>query len=77
MSLFQGHEDDVFVIECAVFSKNLVVTAGHDGRIKLWDMTSGRTLLDCYNMIDGQVNIQAFHNQSVRVSGRVHCFPLP
>ena len=54
MSL-QGHEDDVFVIECATFSKNLAVTAGHDGRIKMWNINSGEVLLDYYNMIDGQV----------------------
>ena len=53
----QGHEDDVFVIECATFSKNLAVTAGHDGRIKMWNINSGEVLLDYYNMIDGQVSV--------------------
>lgn len=42
------------MIECSPVNANLVVTAGHDGRIKLWDIESGRTLLDYYNMIDGQ-----------------------
>ena len=44
----------MFVIECSLFNNNLVVTAGHDGRIKLWDVATGRTLFDYYNMIEGQ-----------------------
>lgn len=53
-AFLQGHEDDVFVLECSMFNKNLLVTAGHDGRVKLWDIPSGKTLHDYYNMIDGQ-----------------------
>lgn len=45
------------MIECATFSKNLAVTAGHDGRIKMWNIMTGETLLDYYNMIDGQVGV--------------------
>ena len=44
----------MFVMECPSFNNNLIVTAGHDGRIKLWDIASGKTLLDYFNMIEGQ-----------------------
>ena len=44
----------MFALECCSFNKNLLVTAGHDGRIKLWDIGSGQTLMDYFNMIDGQ-----------------------
>lgn len=44
----------MFVLECSGVIKNLLVTAGHDGMIKLWDMKTGASLMEYYNSISGQ-----------------------
>jgi len=41
-------------LETCPFDTRLLITGGHDGNIKLWDMTTGKQLMQYYNNIDGQ-----------------------
>ena len=37
----KGHKDEVFVVECNPVLNSVLLTAGHDGLIILWDIISG------------------------------------
>ena len=38
MSLLQEHSGEVFVLECHPHDSRILLTAGHDGVIIIWDM---------------------------------------
>ncbi|KAI1294611.1 Bromodomain and WD repeat-containing protein 1 [Halotydeus destructor] len=50
----KGHEDEVFVLEAHPHDPRIMLSAGHDGRIILWDLTQGVPVKKLHNLIEGQ-----------------------
>ncbi|XP_076307639.1 PH-interacting protein-like [Tachypleus tridentatus] len=48
------HEDEVFVLETHPRDQRLMLSAGHDGRIVLWDIVSGIAIKSFFNTIERQ-----------------------
>ncbi|XP_042312358.1 bromodomain and WD repeat-containing protein 1 isoform X1 [Sceloporus undulatus] len=49
-----GHADEVFVLEPHPFDPRIMLSAGHDGNIFIWDLTKGIQMKHYFNMIEGQ-----------------------
>ncbi|OXB68605.1 hypothetical protein ASZ78_014252 [Callipepla squamata] len=49
-----GHADEVFVLETHPFDSRIMLSAGHDGNIFIWDITKGTKTKHYFNMIEGQ-----------------------
>ncbi|XP_075768112.1 bromodomain and WD repeat-containing protein 1 isoform X2 [Pelodiscus sinensis] len=49
-----GHTDEVFVLETHPFDSRIMLSAGHDGNIFIWDVTKGIKTKHYFNMIEGQ-----------------------
>ncbi|XP_050018018.1 bromodomain and WD repeat-containing protein 1 isoform X1 [Alexandromys fortis] len=49
-----GHADEVFVLETHPFDCRIMLSAGHDGSIFIWDITKGIKMKHYFNMIEGQ-----------------------
>ncbi|NXC20724.1 BRWD1 protein, partial [Corythaeola cristata] len=49
-----GHADEVFVLETHPFDSRIMLSAGHDGNIFIWDITKGMKTKHYFNMIEGQ-----------------------
>ncbi|XP_067401337.1 bromodomain and WD repeat-containing protein 1-like [Emydura macquarii macquarii] len=49
-----GHMDEVFVLETHPFDSRIMLSAGHDGNIFVWDITKGTKTKHYFNMIEGQ-----------------------
>uniref|UniRef100_A0A4W5LVQ0 Bromodomain and WD repeat domain containing 3 n=1 Tax=Hucho hucho TaxID=62062 RepID=A0A4W5LVQ0_9TELE len=52
--LLQGHDDEVFVLEAHPFDHRIMLSAGHDGNIYMWDLSKGSKIRNFFNMIEGQ-----------------------
>ncbi|KAF2981514.1 hypothetical protein EK904_002888 [Melospiza melodia maxima] len=52
--LLKGHDDEVFVLEAHPFDQRIVLSAGHDGNIFVWDIDKGTKIRNYFNMIEGQ-----------------------
>ncbi|NXF33013.1 BRWD1 protein, partial [Nyctibius bracteatus] len=49
-----GHADEVFVLEPHPFDSRIMLSAGHDGNVFIWDITKGTKPKHYFNMIEGQ-----------------------
>uniref|UniRef100_A0A670JXD1 Bromodomain and WD repeat domain containing 3 n=1 Tax=Podarcis muralis TaxID=64176 RepID=A0A670JXD1_PODMU len=49
-----GHDDEVFVLEAHPFDQRIMLSAGHDGNIFIWDLEKGAKMRNYFNMIEGQ-----------------------
>uniref|UniRef100_A0A452IHQ4 Bromodomain and WD repeat-containing protein 1 n=1 Tax=Gopherus agassizii TaxID=38772 RepID=A0A452IHQ4_9SAUR len=49
-----GHDDEVFVLEAHPFDQRIMLSAGHDGNIFVWDLDKGTKIRNYFNMIEGQ-----------------------
>ncbi|XP_063161419.1 bromodomain and WD repeat-containing protein 1 [Candoia aspera] len=49
-----GHADEVFVLEPHPFDSRIMLSAGHDGSIFIWDIEKGIQMKHYFNMIEGQ-----------------------
>ncbi|XP_062982693.1 bromodomain and WD repeat-containing protein 1 isoform X3 [Elgaria multicarinata webbii] len=49
-----GHVDEVFVLEPHPFDSRIMLSAGHDGNIFIWDITKGIQMKHYFNIIEGQ-----------------------
>ncbi|XP_072901027.1 bromodomain and WD repeat-containing protein 1-like isoform X4 [Hemitrygon akajei] len=54
LHILMGHEDEVFVLEPHPFDSRIILSAGHDGNIFIWDITKGTKSHHYFNMIEGQ-----------------------
>lgn len=50
-TLFKGHDDEVFVMEAHPFDSRIMLSAGHDGNIYMWDLTKGAKIRNFFNMV--------------------------
>lgn len=49
--LLKGHDDEVFVMEVHPFDSRIMLSAGHDGNIYMWDLTKGAKIRNFFNMV--------------------------
>ena len=49
--LSQGHDDEVFVLEAHPFDPRVMLSAGHDGNIYIWDLSRGARIRNFFNMV--------------------------
>ncbi|KAM3601314.1 uncharacterized protein V6R79_010548 [Siganus canaliculatus] len=54
LHVLSGHDDEVFVMEAHPFDSRIMLSAGHDGNIYMWDLTKGAKIRNFFNMIEGQ-----------------------
>lgn len=49
-----GHTDDFYVLECHPYDRGIMLSAGHDGQVFVWDILKGEYISRFINTIDGQ-----------------------
>jgi len=49
--MIQGHEDEVFVLESCDSDPRILLSAGHDGNIILWDISHGTKIRQFFNHV--------------------------
>uniref|UniRef100_A0A8C6P1E2 Bromodomain and WD repeat domain containing 3 n=1 Tax=Nothobranchius furzeri TaxID=105023 RepID=A0A8C6P1E2_NOTFU len=54
LHVLSGHDDEVFVLETHPFDPRIMMSAGHDGNIYIWDLSKGVKIRNFFNMIEGQ-----------------------
>ncbi|XP_075906075.1 bromodomain and WD repeat-containing protein 3 [Nelusetta ayraudi] len=54
LHILKGHEAEVFVLEPHPFDPRIILSAGHDGNIFIWDLQRGTNTQHYFNMIEGQ-----------------------
>ncbi|CAK1554474.1 unnamed protein product [Leptosia nina] len=52
--VLSGHRDEAYVLEAHPYLPGVLLSAGHDGQLFVWDATSGEILAQFHNVIDGQ-----------------------
>ncbi|KAH3738331.1 hypothetical protein DPMN_044965, partial [Dreissena polymorpha] len=50
----RGHDDEVFVLEACDSDPRILLSAGHDGNIIIWDIIKGIQVKQFFNQIEGQ-----------------------
>uniref|UniRef100_A0A6Q2XBR1 Bromo domain-containing protein n=1 Tax=Esox lucius TaxID=8010 RepID=A0A6Q2XBR1_ESOLU len=54
LHILKGHEDEVFVLEPHPSDPRIMLSAGHDGNLFIWDIVRGTKTTHYFNMIEGQ-----------------------
>ncbi|KAF5906074.1 bromodomain and WD repeat-containing protein 3-like isoform X1 [Clarias magur] len=54
LHVLKGHEAEVFVLEPHPYDPRVMLSAGHDGNIFIWDLIRGTKIHHYFNMIEGQ-----------------------
>nr|XP_022292305.1 bromodomain and WD repeat-containing protein 3-like isoform X1 [Crassostrea virginica] len=52
--ILKAHEDEIFVLEHSPVEARIMLSAGHDGNIAIWDLHKGKKIKSFFNMIEGQ-----------------------
>ena len=47
----QGHEDEVYVLEFCPADPRILLSAGHDGKMNIWDIHSGVRIKKIFNFV--------------------------
>ncbi len=48
----QGHEAEVFVLEPHPYDPRIMLSAGHDGNVFIWDLIRGTKTMHYFNMVE-------------------------
>ncbi|XP_056415651.1 bromodomain and WD repeat-containing protein 1 [Hyla sarda] len=54
LHVLMGHENDIYVLEPHPFDSRMMLSAGHDGNIFIWDIKNGSKVTHYFNLIEGQ-----------------------
>ncbi|XP_061072702.1 bromodomain and WD repeat-containing protein 3 isoform X2 [Conger conger] len=54
LHILRGHEAEVYVLEPHPFDPRVMLSAGHDGNVFIWDLSRGSKTQHYFNMIEGQ-----------------------
>ncbi|KAI4883177.1 hypothetical protein NFI96_033131, partial [Prochilodus magdalenae] len=54
LHVLKGHEAEVFVLEPHPYDPRVILSAGHDGNVFIWDLVKGTKTQHYFNMIEGQ-----------------------
>ncbi|XP_046581352.1 bromodomain and WD repeat-containing protein 3-like [Haliotis rubra] len=52
--VLESHQDEVFVLEPSPIDARILLSAGHDGNIVIWNLQTGNKIKTFFNMIEGQ-----------------------
>ncbi|EDV53876.1 bromodomain and WD repeat-containing protein 3 [Drosophila erecta] len=52
--VLRGHKDELYVLESNPRDEHVLLSAGHDGQVFLWDIEQGVCVANFFNDIDGQ-----------------------
>ncbi|XP_034117693.1 LOW QUALITY PROTEIN: bromodomain and WD repeat-containing protein 3 [Drosophila albomicans] len=52
--VLRGHRDELYVLESNPRDEHVLLSAGHDGQVFLWDIEQGGSVAQFFNDIDGQ-----------------------
>ncbi len=50
-SCLQSHQDEVFVLEPSPIDARILLSAGHDGNIVIWNLQTGNKIKTFFNMV--------------------------
>ncbi|MEQ2217639.1 hypothetical protein XENOCAPTIV_017479, partial [Xenoophorus captivus] len=51
LHVLSGHDDEVYVLEAHPFDPRIMLSAGHDGNIYIWDLSKGVKIRNFFNMV--------------------------
>lgn len=60
MKVLRGHKDEVFVLESHPIDPRVILSAGHDGQLIIWDVLNTEPMACFQNFIEGQGNCAVF-----------------
>ncbi|XP_029164784.1 PH-interacting protein isoform X2 [Nylanderia fulva] len=60
MKVLRGHKDEVFVLESHPIDPRLILSAGHDGQLIIWDVLNSESIACFQNSVEGQGNCAIF-----------------
>lgn len=60
MKVLRGHKDEVFVLESHPIDSRLILSAGHDGQLIIWDVLNTEPIACFQNFVEGQGNCAIF-----------------
>lgn len=60
VKVLRGHKDDVFVLESHPTDSRIILSAGHDGQLIIWDILESEPISCFQNFIHGQGNGAVF-----------------
>ncbi|KAJ8985649.1 hypothetical protein NQ317_015145 [Molorchus minor] len=52
--VLSGHTDEIYVLEAHPHDNNIILSAGHDGQLFIWDILKGERVFRFLNTIEGQ-----------------------
>lgn len=52
--LLSGHSDEIYVLESHPRDPHIVLSAGHDGQLYVWNILQGKSVVHFTNNIEGQ-----------------------
>uniref|UniRef100_A0A7N9CPW7 Bromodomain and WD repeat-containing protein 3 n=1 Tax=Macaca fascicularis TaxID=9541 RepID=A0A7N9CPW7_MACFA len=61
-----GHDDEVFALEAHPFDQRIILSAGHDGNIFIWDLDRGTKIRNYFNMIPDQMFFHTDYRPLIR-----------
>lgn len=60
IKVLRGHKDEVFVLESHPIEPRMILSAGHDGQLMIWDVLNTEPIACFQNFIEGQGNGAVF-----------------
>ncbi|CAH1970957.1 unnamed protein product [Acanthoscelides obtectus] len=54
VKVLPGHSDEVYVLEAHPHDNNIILSAGHDGQLFVWDIVKGEIVYKFLNTVEGQ-----------------------
>ncbi|EGI63952.1 PH-interacting protein [Acromyrmex echinatior] len=60
MKVLRGHKDEVFVLESHPIDPRMILSAGHDGQLIIWDVLNTEPMVCFQNFVEGQGNCAIF-----------------
>lgn len=54
VKVLPGHTDEIYVLEAHPHDNNIILSAGHDGQLFVWDIQKGEIVFRFLNSIEGQ-----------------------
>ncbi|XP_056643759.1 bromodomain and WD repeat-containing protein 3 [Diorhabda sublineata] len=54
VKVLTGHVDEIYVLEAHPQDNNVILSAGHDGQLFIWDISKGEIVFNYLNRVDGQ-----------------------
>ncbi|KAM7413407.1 hypothetical protein PAMA_020681 [Pampus argenteus] len=73
LHILKGHEAEVFVLEPHPFDPRIILSAGHDGNVFIWDLLRGTSTQHYFNMIEGQGHGAVFDGKFTPDGQRFAC----